>query len=447
MRATRKTLFGVLHRLIFWSVALTLLVSGSLFTMVFFHSLRAQHESNMTLIARATAYTVEAAVMFNDPLAAKEILDNIRNREKNLCEITIYTADGNTFTQSNSESGSESESENERQCRNPDDNIVGTLAARIFSADTVRIDAHPDNEGEASKNRVYVIELKGDGSVFVSFLYKGLGVLIFCLLLAVVAASVLAYWMKQRFAAELGALSGMAHAARLQGDFTRRLPTFEIAEFNGLGQDFNALFGELQARNAELKLKQSQLEIVNHTLERMAMRDSLTGLANRACFSEQLNQALEKARASETCIGVLYIDNDHFKDINDSYGHAAGDALLVNIGRRLSGAVRESDLVARLGGDEFAILLTPVGNEGDLLHVANKVLAAMARKLRLSEREGADVDIELGVSIGMAIFPNQASDADALLRAADHAMYRAKRLGRGRACMYDPAIDATLEDA
>ena len=443
MRATRKTLFGVLHRLIFCSVALTLLVSGSLFTMVFFHSLRAQHESNMTLIARATAYTVEAAVMFNDPQAAKEILDNIRNREKNLCEITIYTADGNTFTQSHSEH----ESESERPCSNPDDNIVGSLAARIFSADMVRIDAHPDNESESSKNRVYVIELKGDGSVFVSFLYKGLSVLIFCLVLAGVAAGVLAYWMKQRFAAELGALSGMAHAARLEGDFTRRLPTFEIAEFNGLGQDFNALFGEIQTRNAELKLRQSQLEIVNHTLERMAKRDSLTGLANRACFSEQLNQALEKAGASETCIGVLYIDNDHFKDINDSYGHAAGDALLVNIGRRLSGAVRESDLVARLGGDEFAILLTPVGNEGDLLHVANKVLAAMARKLRLSEREGADVDIELGVSIGMAIFPSQASDADALLRAADHAMYRAKRLGRGRACMYDPAIDATLEDA
>jgi diguanylate cyclase (GGDEF)-like protein len=297
-----------------------------------------------------------------------------------------------------------------------------------------------DHDGQ----RLGVVEIINDDAVYTSFLYHGAAVLFFCLVLAVVMTRLPARWMERRFATELAALSGMAHAARLESDFTRRLPAFEIAEFNGLGQDFNALFSEIQARNAELALRQSHLETVNRTLSNQAMCDTLTGLANRACLSERLEIAVSRARMDGTRIGVLYIDNDHFKDINDRFGHAAGDSLLVNVSKRLSGAVRESDLVARLGGDEFVILLAPVNNEDDLRHVSNKILSAMSRKLRLAEREG--VDIELGVSIGMAVFPDQAKDAVTLLRAADRAMYRAKRLGRSRACMYDPSVDASLED-
>jgi diguanylate cyclase (GGDEF)-like protein len=416
VKAVRKTLFRVLRRIIFRSVVLTLVVGGVLFALVSFMTLRAQHEANMTLLARTTAYATEAAMMFGDHETATEILEGIVDRES-LCSITIYASNGSEFAQAN------------RGCSPVD------RAAEGFLDDVVRLDIGQNEP------RLGIIELRGDGGVFMSFLFWGGVVGITCLLLAVLAARVAARWMEQRFAAELEALAGMARAARLEGNFTRRLPAFEITEFNELGQDFNALFGEIQARNAELVLRQSQLEIANNTLSRMALCDSLTGLANRACFSEKLEKALETARADSTRVGILYIDNDHFKTINDNYGHATGDALLVNVGHRLSGAVRESDLVARLGGDEFAILLVPVSGAEDIQRVANKVLAAMSRKLRLVDR----VDITLGVSIGMAIFPEHANDVVGLLRAADHAMYRAKRLGRGRACLYDPSLDSTLE--
>ena len=424
MKTVRKTLFGVLRHIIFWPVVLTLLVSATMFAMVSFHTLRAQHENNMTLVARTTSYTTEAAIMFEDRQTATEILDEVAARE-HLCEITIRADNGGIFARV------------ANPCDSPIDRLTEFMADMGFFNDTTRVDI--DRNGQ----RMGEVELRSDGSVFAGFLRRALAVFAGGLALAVLAARVPARWMEQRFAAELAALSSMARAARLESNFTRRLPAFEIAEFNGLGQDFNALFGEIQARNAELMLRQSQLEIVNNTLSRMAMRDPLTGLANRTCFSEQLNNAIENARETGSKVGVLYIDNDHFKGINDSYGHAAGDALLVNVGHRLSGAVRESDLVARLGGDEFVILLAPVSGEDDLQHVANKVLAATARKLRLVEQ----VDIRLGVSIGMALFPDQASDPEALLRAADHAMYRAKRLWRGRACMYDPSVDASREEA
>jgi diguanylate cyclase (GGDEF)-like protein len=431
-------LFGVLRRIVFWSVAMILLISGVSFAVVSFVSLRLQHEENMTLIARTTAYATEAAVMFEDRETTTEILQEIVGREP-LCSITIRTASGSEFAQAHSKNCQDSSTSH----------IAAFMAALSFIDDTASVNiessgqSRPDDQRKLSQQYLGVVELRGDGSVFVGFIYRVLIVFAVCLCLAVLASRMSARFMEQRFAAELSALAGMARAARLEGNFSRRLPAFEIAEFNSLGQDFNALFGEIQARNAELSLRQSQLETVNQSLSRMAMCDMLTSLANRACFSEQLEKAISKARSANTRVGVLYIDNDHFKDINDNYGHAAGDALLVNVGRRLSGSVRESDLAARLGGDEFAILLTSVGGEDDLHHVANKILAAMARKLRLGEQE---VDIELSVSIGMALFPDQADDGESLLRAADHAMYRAKRLGRARACMYDPTVDATLEE-
>ncbi|MCL2644532.1 MAG: diguanylate cyclase [Betaproteobacteria bacterium] len=423
----RKTLFGVLRTITFWSVVLTLLISSVIFAATYFYTVRVVQKDNVKRLARTAVYATEAAVMFNDRQTAGEILNNILASE-DVCRITIFSGTGaNVFVQV------------AKPCDNASTEAGKSMLAKFLSGDTVRGQFGAGRDGRP----LGVVEIVSDGAVHTRILYRGATVLGFCLILAVLMAHLSARWMERRFATELSSLSGMAHAARLQGDFTRRLPAFEIAEFNGLGQDFNALFSEIQARNAELALRQSHLETVNRTLSSQAMCDALTGLANRACLSEQLEIAINKARTNGTRVGILYIDNDHFKDINDNYGHGAGDALLVNVGKRLSGAVRESDLVARLGGDEFVILLAPVSGEDDLRHVSNKILSAMSRKLRLAEREG--MDIELGVSIGMAVFPDQANDAVALLRAADHAMYRAKRLGRGRACMYDPSVDAALE--
>ena len=389
-----------------------------MFAVLSFMTLRAQHHDNMKLVARTTAYATETAVSLGVGWEhdAIKVMNGILTNE-HLCSITILLADSSRFAHVNG------------NCHGPLDKIASVMAKMtIFQDETVADIIHSETH-----EKLGTVVIKDDGSLFVSFLRRSLCVFVLGLVLAVLAARVPARWMERRFVGELLALSGMARAARMEGNFHRRLPSFEIVEFNSLGQDFNALFGEIQARNAKLTLRQSQLKTINNTLSRMAMRDTLTGLANRACFSEQLERVIAKARETNTKIGMLYIDNDHFRDINTTYGHAGGDALLVNVGHRLSGAVRESDLVARLGGDEFAVLLSPVTGIDDLRFVANKVLAAMGRSLRLGEQE----DIKIGVSIGMAIFPDHADDGESLLRAADRAMYRAKSFGRGRACLYD----------
>ena len=145
----------------------------------------------------------------------------------------------------------------------------------------------------------------------------------------------------------------MAHAARSERDFDRRVPPARIAELDSLGSDFNALLGEMEAW-------QSHLQSENETLAHQANHDSLTGLPNRAFFEGRLIRALRSAAKVNEQVAVLFLDSDRFKDINDNFGHAAGDAVLVAVADRVRAQLRDDDLVARLGGDEFAILLAPL---------------------------------------------------------------------------------------
>ncbi len=155
--------------------------------------------------------------------------------------------------------------------------------------------------------------------------------------------------------------------------------------------------------------------------------DKLTDLPNRSLFHDRLSQALALARRSESEGGALFfLDLDHFKQVNDQLGHAAGDELLRTTARRLRALVRESDTVARLGGDEFTIILNRVRDPEAAGHVAEKVLAALAEPLIVAGHE-----LRIGASIGIALFPEHGKTIEAILEAADYAMYLAKKAGRG----------------
>ena len=138
-------------------------------------------------------------------------------------------------------------------------------------------------------------------------------------------------------------------------------------------------------------------------------------------------RTLDEAHATDAALAVLFLDSDHFKQVNDAHGHAAGDALLVAVAQRIRAQLRESDVVARLGGDEFAVLLAPVRGESDAVRIADKILQAMAAPLLL----GGNVRLQPSVSIGIALFPEHGLSANTLLKAADAAMYHAKNRCRG----------------
>ncbi len=174
-----------------------------------------------------------------------------------------------------------------------------------------------------------------------------------------------------------------------------------------------------------------------------AFHDTLTGLANRALFTDRVGQALQRRADSEFRIAVLFLDLDGFKETNDSQGHAAGDAMLMEVASRLMDAVRAEDTVARLGGDEFAVLIRCLHDdeENNARAVAERIRTALSTPFAIDNQPAV-----IRASIGIAYADSGADDAGQLLRNADLAMYRAKAAGEGGFVLYNPTMHAALVD-
>ena len=174
-------------------------------------------------------------------------------------------------------------------------------------------------------------------------------------------------------------------------------------------------------------------------VEEQANHDPLTALPNRRFFEQWLAYSLAQARRDGTNLGLLFLDLDGFKAVNDRHGHNAGDELLVEIACRFRQTVRESDLLGRLGGDEFALMAPNAKDGRELAHLAQRLLHSLGDPSRpaLSDRQ-------LGASIGIAFFPADATDLQGLIAAADAAMYRAKRAGKNRVAFYKKAATVAV---
>lgn len=230
--------------------------------------------------------------------------------------------------------------------------------------------------------------------------------------------------------------------AALQGTAS----TFEMAHpFQGKQRFFEASFvPDLDSTRTVcgffvLLFDISRLKLAKEELARLAQCDSLTGLANRKSFGESLDRALTRPGAQDRLLGLLYIDIDHFKSINDRYGHLTGDEVLCEFSARLKRCIRESDSAARLGGDEFAVLIEDAESF--------EAIEAIARKLLDMVRVDFNVDghtLRVGVSIGIGI-SRPGADATTLLRMADEALYAAKVAGRNTYRIAGSAIASGVE--
>uniref|UniRef100_E6QSY6 Cyclic di-GMP phosphodiesterase Gmr n=1 Tax=mine drainage metagenome TaxID=410659 RepID=E6QSY6_9ZZZZ len=180
----------------------------------------------------------------------------------------------------------------------------------------------------------------------------------------------------------------------------------------------------LQLDITDRKQAEKQLQILAHN-------DPLTGLPNRALFHDRLEHGLELARRHQHSIAVLFLDLDHFKEINDTLGHDVGDILLKEATNRLLACVRKTDTVARMGGDEFTVIITEMRTTEDAECVAKDILKAFSQPFELNERF-----YNVGCSIGIAIFPEHGQDNKTLLKHADSAMYYAKRQ-RNTFCIFN----------
>jgi diguanylate cyclase (GGDEF)-like protein len=176
-------------------------------------------------------------------------------------------------------------------------------------------------------------------------------------------------------------------------------------------------------------------------LSYLASCDSLTNLPNRILFYDRLNQVLSRAPWSKRLVGVLFLDLDRFKIINDTLGHNVGDELLKAVAERLKGCVRAGDTVARLGGDEFTVILDDVAKEQDVTKIAQKILDALSKPYRIEGHE-----LFTTTSIGISLYPHDGETAETLLKNADIAMYRAKEQGKNNFQHYSSAMNAKASE-
>jgi diguanylate cyclase (GGDEF)-like protein/PAS domain S-box-containing protein len=206
---------------------------------------------------------------------------------------------------------------------------------------------------------------------------------------------------------------------------------WEYATMSVIRDDGGAITHYMAVKENITQRKEAELRLVHQ-----ATHDTLTGLPNRLLLEDRVHHAIELARREHGRIGLMFLDLDRFKIVNDSLGHQAGDELLKIVADRLRTTLRRSDTVARLGGDEFVVMVTNFISSGELAEVAEKIAAALERPIELSGHA-----VHVGASIGIALFPEDGSDFHALMKDADTAMYRAKQKGRNTFCFYDARMN------
>ena len=198
---------------------------------------------------------------------------------------------------------------------------------------------------------------------------------------------------------------------------------------------FALVVARMQLAIREVRASVRQRDIAQGDLAHQAAHDSLTQLANRARAVEMIEAALSRGQRSGSLVGLLFVDLDHFKAVNDTHGHAAGDEVLRETARRMRAEVRAGDTVGRLGGDEFVVLVEAPDSETAIVGLAERLVSAISEPVRTGGR-----DVVVSASIGVAVVRDGSTDADLLLYEADAAAYRAKAQGRGRAEIFDDAL-------
>lgn len=209
------------------------------------------------------------------------------------------------------------------------------------------------------------------------------------------------------------------------------VPEFKAREIFTLASTMNTMIKSIRAFKIALLEQHNQLRAQKNALQYQATHDALTGLANRVLFSERLEHAIEKSKFRNTRMALLFVDLDHFKEINDSLGHEAGDKVLTIVTQRLKHTVVKEESLARFGGDEFTVIIEELHNLEEASILADKILNVLLAPIAVDHHE-----LYVGCSIGISLFPDNGDTTQDLLKYADAAMYAAKNEGRNNVRYY-----------
>lgn len=398
-RSGLPTLRQVLSRVHFRVTLFAVGIAGLTVLLAGFAAIGTYAQQNLKLISQTAGYSVAPAIVFDDAEAARASIAPLA-QSGGVAEIAIVTRSGQVLAEWHKPADAGS-------------GLVGRLAERLFFAKPML--APVEHNGAV----IGTVRVRGDAQVIAHYIRAGILGTLACLVITAIASWFLAGRLQLSVIAPLKAIADVAHAVRAEGAFDRRAPAASIREIDMLRNDFNALLAELEEWRHHVRRE-------NEALSHLAAHDPLTELPNRAQFEQQVAIALAQAKRSGAPFAILYADGDGFKAVNDRYGHAAGDAVLIETAARLHACIRAGDMAARLGGDEFAMLLAAPGDADAVGRVSAAIAAAMAVPVELPSGES----VVIGLSIGAAVYPRDGADVAALMNCADLDMYAAKEARR-----------------
>lgn len=379
-------------------------------------SSRALLQNRLSTLADVVGQNSTAALNFDDPPAAVEVLEALR-AEPPVVAACLYEASGNLFAQYQRQQGAQN---------------CPAEYAQILPIDRQysRVIRPVLRHGE----RVGTLLLSSDLQDLEERWRHLLLVAGFLVLLALAVGGVSGLFLQRKISRPIFDLAQAMHEVTVDQNFTARVSPSGTDEIVHLGTGFNTMLSELERRDAAKRSAEGKLQV-------QALNDALTGLPNRRLLADRLSQVLAVARRESRIVALLYIDLDGFKLVNDSLGHSVGDALLVKVATRLQSRVRQSDVLARLGGDEFTVVLGSIHAQEEAALVAKALLEVLATPFLIGDHQ-----LMIVASIGISIFPQNAKDAADLMQQADSAMYAAKREGKNRAMYFTPELGSLVRE-
>ncbi len=393
----RTTLQKLLSRFHFGITLFAVALSGITILLAGVTALRGYADRNMELAAQLGAYGAEPALVFNDPQAAREGIEALTHIP-GIARLRVLDDRGRPLT----------------EWASPVADPAPVLT-RFFFSDPAAVTVR--RNGSA----IGTVQVWGDSSTLIDYVRIGLLAGLACLLVTALGTIFLARRFEYELVKPLNEIATVAHDVRLHRRFDKRVKALGIAELDRLGGDINALLDELQGW-------QGTMESERAVLAHRASHDMLTTMPNRAAFDEQLLLRIDAARARGGRFALLFIDANNFKAANDSFGHAAGDAVLVSLSARIKDTLRKGDFAARIGGDEFIVIIDPLDPEPEPEALASQIRASVAEPIEIPGRGTYAVS----VSVGVAVYPDDGVDPTALLTAADAGMYADKLIHRSR---------------
>ena len=359
-----------------------------------------------------------AALAFQDRSGAQEVLSALA-ASPSIEQAALYTADDKTLAIYR------------RKDQSHTDVPIRPIPGHHFSSQHLEL-AH---EVVLQDKTVGAVYLRSDLERLYMRIVWYAGAIVLTVAAAMFAAFLLISLLHRSISDPLARLVDLMRQISEKKDYSSRAQIDTHDEVGTLAKGFNAMLGQIEQHQMELVEELSERKRAEQQLDQLAYYDTITQLPNRHFFNKRLKLVIERAQRSGQHAGLIFLDLDNFKIINDTLGHDIGDILLKNVSSRLNEHLRTDDTICRIGGDEFAVILEDLADREQAAIVAEKGIGAFARRFRLESHE-----IYITASIGISLFPEDANEMHELLRNADTAMYFAKERGKNTYQFFIPEM-------